>query len=114
MLTLHSGYSKSVNPEKAIFESVTQVAIRENIEVNLGVLHTTLGYNLQKLLDAFHKAHPNAEIVGSTGSGVISNGWVSESKRALASMIVSEIKSNKNPTNEIIRSNMLLLVSFGE
>jgi hypothetical protein len=89
MLNFYSCYSKAVNPEKAIKESITKTASDEIIEPDLIVLHSTLGYDLPKLLSAIKRAHPKVEIVGCTGSGVISNGWVSESMRAMAAIVIA-------------------------
>jgi len=89
MLKFYSCYSKAVNPVKAVKESITKVTVENGIGADLIILHSTVGYKLNKLLDAIKKDHPNAKVVGCTGSGVISNGWVSESMRALAAMVVS-------------------------
>lgn len=104
MLCFFSGYSDAVIPKKAIVQSLSNAAIDKNSEISLIILHSTLGYDLNKLLSGFEEACPNAEIIGCSGSGVISRGWVSESMRSLSVIFVKgeefTVSSIKNITAE--------------
>lgn len=92
MLNFHSGVSASVNSTKAVKESLGAAVGEQADDVNLVILHSTMGHKFEQLVSTAKEVCPNAEIVGCTGSGVIGTDWVSEAMRALAVMTVSGSK----------------------
>jgi len=89
MLNFYSGSSKAVNPKKAIKESIDIAKSKTNDEVKLVILHSTSGHNLKQLLKSIQDNLPNTSIIGCTGSGVVSNNYVSENLRAVALTLVT-------------------------
>lgn len=89
MLNFYSGYSKAVNPKKAIKESLNMVSTLTNEDISLVILHTTSGHNPEQLINALHEQLPNVQVVGCTGSGVVSNSFVNETVRSIALMAVT-------------------------
>ena len=90
MLEFHSGSSNAVKTTNAVQESL-DLALKDipDDHVRLVMVHSTMGHNFTQLLKAVHERCPQAEIVGCTGSGVISSEGVSEKMRALALLVVT-------------------------
>jgi hypothetical protein len=90
VLEFHSGSSNAVNTANAVKESL-DLALKDAPadQARLIMVHSTMGHNFAQLLKAVHEHCPKAEIVGCTGSGVISSEGVSEKMRALALMVVT-------------------------
>ena len=89
MLGFHSGASSHVNTSKAIREALTEAMGDAASSARLVILHSTMGHDLQQLIDRAQEICPDAQIVGCTGSGAIGRGWVSEAVRSLAIMAIS-------------------------
>jgi hypothetical protein len=89
MLEFFTGCSNAVNTSKAVAECLDAALANATEAPRLVVLHSTMGHNFAKLLAAARERCPDAEIVGCTGSGVISSDWVSEKMRALALLVVT-------------------------
>jgi hypothetical protein len=89
MLNFYSGHSKAVNPKKAVKEAL-ESAIKDNLsDVTLIILNITSGYNNTQILEAIKELAPNAQIIGTTSCGVVSNGFVNESMRALSLVAIT-------------------------
>ncbi|MFK5893031.1 MAG: FIST N-terminal domain-containing protein [Pseudomonadota bacterium] len=89
MLNFYSGSSKAVNPKKAIKESIDIAKSKTDEEFTLVILHSTSGHNLKQLLNTIRETLPNASIIGCTGSGVVSNNYVSETLRTVALIFIT-------------------------
>ncbi|MCU7836624.1 MAG: FIST C-terminal domain-containing protein [gamma proteobacterium symbiont of Taylorina sp.] len=105
MLNFYSGSSKSVNPKKAIKESINIAKSKTNEEVTLVILHSTSGHNLNQLLVSIQENLPNASIIGCTGSGVISNEYVSENLRAVALTLVTGHEFVLSKVEDVTQNN---------
>ena len=89
MLNFYSGYSKAVSPKKAIKESLEIVSNQASEDISLIILHSTSGHNKMQLLNALKEQLPDVQIIGCTGSGVVSNDFVNETVRSVALMAVT-------------------------
>jgi len=89
MLEFASGNSAQVNSAAAMRESLEKAVGDDGVDVDVLLIHSTIGHNFKDLLAAAREACPKATIVGCTGSGVIHSEGVSEAMRALAVMTVS-------------------------
>lgn len=88
MLSFGSGNSSQVNSAKAMAECVEKSTSANSTDVNILLIHTTVGHNFKELLKTAAELCPGAQIVGCTGSGVIHSEGVSEAMRALAIMTI--------------------------
>jgi len=89
MLHFYSGYSNAVNHKKAILEALSVATKNVTDAVKLVIIHTSSGYEHQKLLKTINDELGNVLIIGTTGCGVVSNNFVSEAIRSLALTVVT-------------------------
>lgn len=89
MLDFTSGHSAQVNSAAAMNECLMRAVGERGAEVNVLLVHSTIGHNFKALMAAARTGCPNAAIVGCTGAGVIYSGGVSEAMKALAVMAIS-------------------------
>ncbi len=89
MLNFFSGYSKEVNPKKAVKEAMGQAMMDVKEDVTLVILNISSGYSHLQIVETIYEITPNTSIIGTTCSGVISNGFVNETLRALAVTVVT-------------------------
>lgn len=88
MLNFWSAGNEIVNSEKAMEACLDEMPFGQpGAEMELLIIHTTMGHKFGDLIAAAKGRSPNAEVIGCTGCGVIGrNGHVSEKMRALAVM----------------------------
>ncbi len=106
MLEFSSGSSNAVNSANAMRESI-EMAATGGDEPGLLIFHTTMGHNFPQLLKAARAACPEAEIIGCTGSGVVSSQGVNENMRALAVMAVTGPEQAVAHSSGLTRTNAL-------
>lgn len=88
MLKFWSAGNEVVNSEKAMQACLADMPFGQpGAEIELLVIHTTMGHKFGDLINAAKAISPEVKVVGCTGCGLIgSNGLVSEKMRALAVM----------------------------
>jgi hypothetical protein len=89
MLDFASGHSTQVNSAAAMQECIEQAVERRSADVNVLLVHSTIGHNFKALMAAARDRCPNAIVVGCTGAGVIYDKGVSEAMKALAVMAIT-------------------------
>ena len=89
MLHFYSGHSDAVNPKKAIMEALSMATHIIKDTVKLVIIHSSSGYEHQKLLKTIYDELGDVLIIGTTGCGVVSNNFVSETIRSLALTVVT-------------------------
>lgn len=88
MLRFWSAGNEIVNSKKAMEACLDDMPFGQpGAEMELLIIHTTMGHKFGDLIETAQKASPKARVIGCTGCGVIgNNGHVSEKMRALAVM----------------------------
>ena len=89
MLNFYSGYSKAVNPKKAVKEALQNQIADKLDSIKLIILNITSGYDNVQILKSLKEFVPNAQIIGTTSCGVVGNQFVNESQRALSLMAIT-------------------------
>lgn len=89
MLDFASGHSTHVNSAAAMKECLAKAVGERGADVNVLLVHSTIGHNFKALMAAAREGCPNAVVVGCTGAGVIYSEGVSEAMKALAVMAIS-------------------------
>jgi hypothetical protein len=94
MLQFFGASSSAVNSARAMSECV-ELALqgKDPKECKLLVFHTTMGHNQKDLLNEAKKLCPNAEVVGCTVCGIITQDGANESMRALGVIFVTGDKN---------------------
>jgi hypothetical protein len=88
MLQFGSGNSGQVKSASAMAECIEKAADGNPSDIDVMLIHTTVGHNFKEMLDVAAAQCPNATVVGCTGSGVIHSEGVSEAMRAMAIMTI--------------------------
>ena len=88
MLQFGSGNSSQMNSAAAMVECIDKAAGANSADINVLLIHTTVGHNFKAMLTAAIERCPKAKIVGCTGSGVIHSEGVTEAMRAMAVMSI--------------------------
>lgn len=92
MLNFYSASTGTVNSVRAMKECIENSLSGNDTptsdQVNLLVLHSTIGHDFKQLLQTAKELCPNAAIVGCTCAGVIGREGANESMRALGIMLV--------------------------
>ncbi|MEY4593822.1 MAG: hypothetical protein RIQ47_232 [Bacteroidota bacterium] len=88
MLSFHSASTRIVNSRRGISECM-EVALGDNYsDVDLIIIHASIGHNFQDLIDQSHQLAPNAKIVAASCCGVVGREGVSESMKDIALMAI--------------------------
>lgn len=88
MLQFGSGNSSQMNSAAAMIECIEKAAGESPADIDVLLIHTTVGHKFKALLAAAAEHCPQARIVGCTGSGVIHSEGVTEAMRAMAVMSI--------------------------
>ena len=88
MLQFGSGNSSQMNSAAAMVECIEKAAGESPADIDVLLIHTTVGHKFKALLAAAAEHCPQARIVGCTGSGVIHSEGVTEAMRAMAVMSI--------------------------
>ena len=88
MLQFGSGNSSQMNSAAAMVECIEKAAGTNSADIDVLLIHTTVGHNFKAMLAAAIEHCPKAKIVGCTGSGVIHSEGVTEAMRAMAVMSI--------------------------
>jgi 2,4-dienoyl-CoA reductase-like NADH-dependent reductase (Old Yellow Enzyme family) len=88
LLRFYSGSSGAVNTRRAVAECLENALGEGDLDCDLIIFYTTMGHNFRDILSEVHRLSPHAQIVGSTGSGIIGREGPNESMRALGIMAV--------------------------
>ncbi len=88
MLNFGSGNSSQVNSASAMVECIEKAAGENAGDIDVLLIHTTVGHNFKAMLAAAAAQCPKAGIVGCTGSGVIHGEGATEAMRAMAVMSI--------------------------
>ncbi|MFZ4057337.1 MAG: FIST signal transduction protein [Ferruginibacter sp.] len=88
MLNFFSSSARVINTRRAVIECM-EIALGENYtDVNLIVLHASVGHNFQEMVDQVHDMAPQATILAASCCGVVGKEGVSESMKDMALMAV--------------------------
>lgn len=89
MWQFYSSSNSVVNSKRAMAECIENALEgQNNLDCDLLIFHTTMGHNFKELLSEARRLSPKADIVGSTGMGVIGREGPNESMRGLAIMAI--------------------------
>jgi hypothetical protein len=89
MIEFHSASARIVNSRRAIADCL-EAAVGENVEnLDLVVIHASLGHDFQTLAEEASLLCPNAQVLGASCCGVVGREGVSESMKDIAIMCMS-------------------------
>jgi hypothetical protein len=105
MLHFYSSSARVVNTRRAVTECM-EIALGENYQdVDLIVLHASIGHNFKEMVEQAKEMAPNARIVAASCCGVVGREGVSESMKDMALMAVKGKEFGLASVNEIYGSN---------
>ena len=105
MLHFYSSSARVVNTRRAVTECM-EIALGENYQdVDLIVLHASIGHNFKEMVVQAKEMAPNARIVAASCCGVVGREGVSESMKDMALMAVKGKEFGLASVNEIYGSN---------
>lgn len=105
MLQFYSSSARVINTRRAVIECM-EIALGNNYQdVNLIILHASIGHDFKEMVTQAHELAPHAKIVAASCCGVVGREGVSESMKDMALMAIKGIEFAVASTNEIFGHN---------
>ncbi|MFM7813163.1 MAG: FIST signal transduction protein [Flavobacteriales bacterium] len=105
MLQFYSSSARVVNTRRAVTECM-EIALGEDYhDVDLIILHASIGHQFKEMVDQAHVMAPNARIVATSCCGVVGREGVSESMKDMALMAIKGKEFGVASVNEIYGKN---------
>ena len=88
MLTFHSASARIIDSRRAIADCLQAASADGSIEIDLLVIHASIGHDFQVLAEEAARLAPGARILGASCCGVVGTEGVSESMKDIAVMAI--------------------------
>ena len=88
MLQFFSASARIINTRRAVMECMEIALGNHYSDVNLIVLHASVGHNFQEMLQQVHEMAPQAKVVAASCCGIVGREGVSESMKDMALMAI--------------------------